>query len=128
MSSDTKRYPHSTADGRAIPFEIMKPYGLVPLSFVTASASGLINVPTEIEIISVLVTEDAIIKFGGSAAMPANGVLEEDMAFLKKNSRTSIAPPAATFSIRGVTSAGQAYIQFIENWAGLSLEVQTRKR
>jgi hypothetical protein len=126
----TQRYPLSTADGKAIPFDVMKPYGVILRDFSSSAASAAISIPTSIEIMAIEVTQDMIINFGGTAAQPTMGVLSSNSVIIRKNTMKIVSPSAATFTVRGLDGdpAGLAYIHFISNWAGLSLDVQTRKR
>ncbi len=126
----TQRYPLSTADGKAIPFDVMKPYGVIHRNFNNVGASAAMAVPTGIEIMSIEATQDMILNFGGTAAQPTPGVISTNCIIVRKNTLMVVSPTAATFTVRGLDGdpEGMAYIHFISNWAGLSLDVQTRKR
>lgn len=128
MASTTQRYPLSSPDGTPIPLEIMKPHSFLQKSFLTASASSAVTVPTDVEILSITTTEDCILKFGGTATLPTDNVAIADAVLVEKYTRICIAPKAATFTLRGLTADGVANIQFVEKWAGLAVQTQYQKR
>lgn len=128
MPSTTQRYPLSTSDGTAIPLEIMKPHSFVQKSFLQASATAAQPVPTGVEIMSITVSEDVILRFGAAAVALADGVNYPDTVLVKAGTRVCIAPKADTFTLKGFTANGLAYIQYIEKWAGLALAKQLTGR
>ena len=128
MSSTTQRYPLSSPDGTPIPLEIMKPHSFIQKSFLSNVASSVVNVPTDVEIMSITVTEDCILKFNGTASLPVDGVSIADAVLVEKYTRICIAPKAATFTLIGMSARGIANIQFIEKWAGLAVQAQYQKR
>lgn len=128
MASTTQRYPLSTPDGTPIPMEIIKPHSFVQKNFIAGIVSAAVAVPTDVEIMSITTTEDCIIKFGGTAALPVDNTPLLDSMFIDKNVRICLAPKAATFTIMGISLDGVANIQFIEKWAGLAVQTQYQKR
>lgn len=128
MSSDSDRYPLATFDGKWIPADILKPDGIVLLTFTNAASTAQIAIPTATEIIRFWASEDVVLKFGAAAAIPANGVYYAASAILEKNKEYFLAPPAATFAAYGLTAGGNLHAQFIKKWAGLSLKPQNDRR
>lgn len=128
MSSTTQRYPLSSPDGTPIPLEIMKPHSFLQKVFNATTASADVNIPTDVEIMSITVTEDCIIKFGGSATIPVDNVALTDTILVEKYTRVCVAPKAATCTLIGLTLSGVANIQFVEKWAGLAVQTQYQKR
>jgi hypothetical protein len=128
MSSDTDRYPLSTADGKHIPLEIIKPHGFVRKSFTAAGASAQVTIPATIEIISFQATENCIILFDGNASVPADGTLLTSGLYVPNTYRVTVAPIGSYFTVIGETASGLLYCQMIEKWAGLSLSVQSARR
>lgn len=128
MSSTTQRYPLSSPDGTPIPLEIMKPHSFLQKSFLTSAASASITVPADVEIMSITVTEDCILKMGGTATLPTDNIALADAVLIEKYTRICIAPKLETFTLRGLTANGVANIQFIEKWAGLAVQTQYQKR
>lgn len=127
MASTTQRYPLSTPEGSAIPLEIMKPHSFMQKSF-GAVVTAAQNVPDGVEIMSITVTENCLIRFGAAAVAPVDGVNYPDTVLIEADARVCIAPKAATFTLIGLTSSGTAYVQFIEKWAGLALTKQLTGR
>lgn len=124
MSSDTQRYPLSTPDGSAIPMEIIKPHSCLLKTFSNSAATAALSVPSDVEIMSISVTEDCLITFGAAAVSLVDGVAQLNTVFIPKNMRVCVAPKAATYTILGVSLGGLANIQFIEKWAGLAVQTQ----
>ena len=128
MASTSQRYPLSTPDGLSIPLDVIKPHSIVLLNFTTMTASAVVAIPDGIEIASLYSTEDCVIQFGGTAAVPANGVNTPNALVLTKDVITVIAPPLVTLTAIGLSTAGSLRIQFIEKWAGLALVKQISGR
>jgi hypothetical protein len=128
MSSTSQRYPLSTPEGVAIPFEIIKPHSYLKKSFTAGSASSAVAVPADVEILIFSSNEDCIVKFGGTASVPADGVSQADVICVEKDVRIAVAPNADTFTIIGETVAGALRVQFIQKWAGLAVTTQYKKR
>jgi hypothetical protein len=133
MSDLDKRYPLSTADGQAIPLEIIKPHGIIKKSFLSSAATAAMAVPSTIDIIAISADQDVIVQFASSSASAAalvDGVLTEDAVYIQKDIITVVSPPIdkKSFSIIGDTANGTAIFQFIERWGGISLASQITRR
>lgn len=127
------RYPFSTADGKAIPLDIVRPHGTIKKSFTNASPTAALSCPSTIEVFSILTTADCIVKFAASSASAAalsDGVLATDTIYIPADILTVISPPIGkkSFSIIGDSETGTAIIQFFEKWSGLSLQSQQNRR
>lgn len=127
MSSTSQRYPLSTPDGISIPLDVIKPYSYI-LKSVGTTVSAAINIPAAIEIISFAATEDTIICFGGTAVAPPDGTPQSNTLFVQKGTRVTVAPPANTFTVLALGTAGYLHCQLIDKWAGLALQTQYSKR
>jgi hypothetical protein len=127
MSSTTQRYPLSTPDGIAIPFDVIRPYAFIRKA-VDLTVSAEVNIPDSIEIISFAATQDCLVCFGGNATIGADGALQLNHVFIQKNTRVTVAPTANKFTVIAYDAAGYLYCQLIDKWAGLALETQYRKR
>ncbi len=127
MANTTQRYPLATPDGRAIPLDVVKPVGFLQKAFTTA-ASGTLTLPSNVEVLSVFASADCYIQFGGTAAVPADGVVVTNLLYVPKNMRITAAPPATTFTVIGKTTSGTLNVQLLEKWAGLILDVQQKRR
>jgi hypothetical protein len=133
MSDQEKRYPLSTPDGRAIPFEVLRPLGFISKTFTSAGSTASIAIPATVQVLSVYATEECIVTFaasGASAAAIVDGTLVDDTVFIPAETLMVLSPPIdfAAFAIRGVSANGTARIQFIDHWAGLALASQYIRR
>lgn len=133
MSEPDKRYPLSSPEGRAIPLEIIRPYGCLTKSFTAIGSTASITIPAEISIMSVLADEDCIIQFATSSASAealVDGTVQANAAFVPAGIIIVLSPAQGlgTFAIRGIANSGSAKIQYIDRWAGLALASQFIRR
>ncbi len=133
MSDLQKRYPFSAADGQAIPLDIIRPHGVIRKSFLLASPTAAMDVPSTVEAFSILSNEDCVVQFATSAASASalsDGVLKADSLFVPADILIVVSPPLdkKSFSIIGDSANGIAVLQFIETWSGLALQSQFARR
>lgn len=127
MSSKSQRYPLSTPDGIAIPFDVIRPYAFIRKTTALA-VSAVVNIPDAIEIISFAATEDCIVCFGGTAIVAPDATIQLNTVFIQKGTRVTVAPTANTFTVIATEAAGFLYCQLIDKWAGLALQTQYDRR
>lgn len=127
MTTEAERYPLSTQDGEAIPLEVIRPRSFLRKSFTSEEASAVLTIPDGVNLMVVSTDADCFIRFGTTASIPADGVLISDTLLLAREMQICVSPIADTFTIIGDTEAGTLNVQFIETWAGLSLETKTRR-
>lgn len=127
MSSSSKKYPLSTPDGIAIPLDVIRPNSFMLVNFTTA-VSAAFNIPSGVEIMSITATEDCIINFGGAPVAPISGTLYTNSVAIERDQRITVSPTADTFKVIGETASGKLRINFIDNWAALSLATQQLRR
>lgn len=133
MSDLQQRYPLSTADGKAIPLDIVCPHGVIKKSFISTGSTAALTCPSTVEVMSFLTTEDCIVKFaasGASAAALVDGSQADDVVFIPAEILVVISPPVGkkSFALRGDTANGTAVVQFYKGWSGLSLQAQNTRR
>lgn len=133
MANIPNRYPLSTADGQAIPLDVIRPNSSVSISFITSAGSTALSLPASVEIMVVYATQDCLIQFATSAAAATayvNGTIKTDSIFVPASTLMVISPipEKVSFSIRGITADGNAYINFLEKWSGMSLQSQFTRR
>lgn len=134
MADIPKRYPMSTQDGQAIPLDILRPHSLLSLTIATGISSAAIQIPTNVEVFSLLSECDAILQFGASNVVATDlttGVLKNDAIYIPKDMVIFLSPPidVTHFAIiPRLTQSGVAIIQFLESWNSLSTKPQHQRR
>jgi len=117
-------YPHSAPDGTPIPFDIVRPLGLIRQDF-TAAASGNIAIPSDAELLAFMSTQECIVKFGAAATVPANGVHNIDMIVIPAGGLLVVDHNfATTFSVIALADEGTLYVQTIKKWKDLRKQSQ----
>lgn len=127
MASTTKKYPLSTPDGISIPLDVIRPNSFMLINFTTV-VSAEFTVPTGVEIMSIVATEDCVINFGGAPVLPVSGTLYTNSVSIERDQRLTVSPTASTFKVIGETASGTLRINFIDNWAALTLTTQQSRR
>lgn len=83
--AEQKQYPQATPDGEAIPFEIVRPLGLLHINF-TNVASEDAAIPAEAGFLVLRAKEaDCWVMLDGPAVVPADGVHEDGLIFVGKD-------------------------------------------
>jgi hypothetical protein len=78
-------------------------------------------------------SQDCIMTFAASspsAAALVDGVVAADTILLYADIATTVSPPIGKmlFSLRGVSLAGTALVNYFESWAGTTLQSQLTRR
>lgn len=124
------RYPQSTPGGEPIPFEIIRPLGLIKKSFSDVAASN-VALPDGADFLVLRATEDCLIQFtiDTAAALPADGVHVAGLLFLGVGEVQVIDHNAATeFSvIRAGADSGILYIQTCSKYADIRKSAQLER-
>lgn len=133
MAAIPSRYPLATADGQAIPLDVIRPNSSVLRAFTTGDGSAALSVPANVEVMIVVADQDCLIQFDTSAASATaytDGTIKADSIFIFANTLivVSPAPEKLSFSFIGISAAGNAYITFLEKWSGLALQTQFPRR
>lgn len=133
MADVSNRYPLSTADGQYIPLDVVRPHGSLTKTFTAAGSTAAMDVPSTVDIMTFLCDQDCILQFAASSASAAamvDGTLKADAFFVYANTITNISPPIGkkSFALRGDSASGIAKINYLETWAGLSLQSQITRR
>ena len=133
MADIKGRYPFSTADGQAIPLDIIRPNSFIQLDIDDTVPTGPQDCPETVEVMAVVATEDCYIQFaatGATAAAIASGDVIADAAFIPGGVITMICPPIGmkSYSILSLGATGYARVQYLEQWSGLALSSQQTRR
>ena len=78
MADIKGRYPFSTADGQAIPLDIIRPNSFIQLDIDDTVPTGSQDCPETVEVMAVVATEDCYIQFVGTSSHTS-----EDTNYLK---------------------------------------------
>lgn len=114
-------YPFSTADGKPIPLDILKPNFLVILDF-TSNGVVSFNLPTPSRVAMFIATEAVLVSFEDSLASVGDKAVLDKTLIIPKGTIVSSVLPVSQIKIRGIDDPGTLYIQGIEQWAGVSIE------
>lgn len=118
-------YPFSTKDGKVIPLDIIKAKGLIIQDVGVVDAA--ITIPVGSNVAIVTSTVDCIIFMGAIPGPLADGVFYPEAMYIHKNILYTISLEEGTIAIRA-PAIGTVYIQIIEQWAGLALNVNFNTR
>lgn len=129
MADPTNRYPLATANGDAIPHDVMKPQGLYVLNLST-SATSVLTLATTVKLLVLYSTVDCVLRFtaGFSANIPSSGGFTADEMFLPKGTVMTVAVPTNYISGIAISGSGVLYMTIATPWAGLGLEYQYSRR
>lgn len=109
-------YPLSSPDGQAIPYEVIRPIGLIRQDF-TDTGSAAITIPAAAELLSLFANATCIVRFGATAAVPANGAHDIDSILVAANTYMNVDHNgAANFSVIGVSEAGTLFVTTVQKW------------
>lgn len=120
VNPDLGLYPHSAPDGTPIPFDILRPAGLILQAFTNVAVNNIV-IPSTAEVLVIQTTADCILRFGADVSVPANGVNLSNAVFLTPGFVWSIDHNAATkFGvIRAGAANGTIYVQLATRWKDL---------
>ena len=127
------RYPLSTAEGTAIPLDVIRPYGIIKIPFTSGSGSSSITIPSDVEVLNVYSDVDCLIQFAtsnASASALVDNTFKSDAMYVSADVFTIISPPVdkKAFSIRGISASGNCVVQYLRKWTALALQPQFARR
>lgn len=135
MADIPRRYPMSTADGQAVPLDILRPHSILSFEAVAGISSVAIQIPTNVEVFSVLSECDAILQFGVDSSVVASdlvsGVLKNQAIYIPQDMVIFLSPPIDVTYFAVIpreTGAGTVIIQYLESWNSLSTKPQHQRR
>lgn len=118
-------YPHSAPDGTPIPFDIVRPHGLIITPFAAAAIDN-IPIPASAELLVIQATHDCIIAIGAAATVPAPGAFAANHFYITPGVTWILDHNAAAVFgvIRASTSDGTLYINAVKKWKDLRKSAQ----
>ena len=133
MANVSKRYPLSTADGKYIPLDVIRPLSLLKVTTSNSVGSASIEIPADIELLRIKSSVDATIQFFPTSTVitaVVAGTAKQNALFLPANIVVIISQPTGKnwFSIINDAAAGNCIIEYLECWNALSLQSQITRR
>jgi len=126
MASTKQRYPLSSINGLPIPLDVIRPSGLIRVSYLEASASVAAALPAGTELLLVRSTTDCFIKFANSSATKPTASVVADTLYLPAGEIQVISPMNLYYSVIGNTLDGELFLQVLETWMSVSLDTANR--
>ena len=133
MSNVSKRYPLSTADGKYIPLDVIRPLSSLKIATSNSAGSASIEVPADVELLRIKSSVDATIQFFSASTIitvVVAGTAKQNALFLPANTVIIISQPINKnwFSIINDAAAGNCIVEYLECWNALSLQSQITRR
>lgn len=116
-------YPFATQDGKPIPLDIIRPAGLIQISFNNSSSVNFTLTDTYTEGI-VLATSACLVRQGTDIPSMVDGTFYQDMFLVYTDTLITVSLLSGTIYVKGLSGSGTLYLQLIEKWAGLALPKQ----
>ena len=124
MTAPVDIYPLSTAEGTAIPLEVISPTGYMFIYF-SSTPTNVIALPASSDMIILNSDEDCILRFSNNlATFPEEAKFTPDTLYLRKNMQVVVYPQQKFLSVRRLILDGTLHLQFIDTWHGLALASQ----
>lgn len=124
MTAPVDIYPLSTAEGTAIPLEVVSPTGYMFIRF-SKTPTNVIALPASSDMIILNSDEDCILRFSNNlATLPEEAKVVPDTLFLRKSMQVVVYPQQKFLSVRRLVLDGTLHLQFIDTWHGLALASQ----
>lgn len=133
MANVSKRYPLSTADGKYIPLDVIRPLSLLKVTTSNSVGSASIEIPADIELLRIKSSVDATIQFFPTSTVitaVVAGTAKQNALFLPANIVVIISQPTSKnwFSIINDAAAGNCVVEYLECWNALSLQSKIIRR
>ena len=133
MANVSKRYPLSTADGKYIPLDVIRPLSLLKLTTSNSDGSASIEIPVDVELLRIKSSVDAFIQFFSASTIATAivaGTPKPDALFLPAGVVVIISQPIGKnwLSVINDAAAGDCVVEYLECWNALSLQSQITRR
>jgi hypothetical protein len=118
-------YSLSTPKGEPIPFEVIRPAGLITLAF-TDVASAAISIPAAAELLAIYSTAEAIIAFDSVVSYSSVGTYQANHMIIPANTFMNIDHnEAATFTALGIREGGGIlFVVAVTKWKDIRKSAQ----
>lgn len=133
MTTASNRYPLSTADGKYIPLDVIRPSSFLRLATSESAGTTPVQIPDTVEILRVRSTVDAIIQFSSSSVVATavvDGIPKNNTLFLHADEEVFVSPPIGFnwYSIINDLTAGKVVVEYLESWNALTLQSKITRR
>ncbi len=129
-----ENYPFSTAEGSAIPLDILKSEGLIYTTF-DATAAIDINIPESSGVCFLYASEACFVQFKDEAvitpllpSVPVNNVLTEGMVFVPAGHVIAVAISQGIARVLGLANSGYIVVQLVTRWNALDIDQNYTRR
>lgn len=124
----TQLYPNSTPDGKAVPDAFLNAYESIIIPY-TLSALGasfaLWTASNDIRLIQVSSSSDCLLGFElNPIGSPANDTIIPNSIIIRPDIIYQIAMPSIYLSVIGLSNSGTLWVNKINPWNALQLQVQ----
>lgn len=125
VADSAQRYPQATPDGQPIPFEIIRPLGLILQAFTSVPVNA-VAIPAGADFLVLESTQACLVRFGANVTVPANGVHTTDLVYLSADVIKVIDHnAAASFSVvQAGAESGTLYVQTCQKYSDIRNPVQ----
>ena len=119
-------YPFATADGKDIPFDVLKPQGLAVISY-DAIDWAPFQAPEGVEVATFFSKNSCLVSFAETPSWVLDEYLPQ-VLFVPANTIVQAYLPSNSFAVLGTETEAKLYVQFVVRWASLAVPRQfTRK-
>jgi hypothetical protein len=117
------RYPLSTREGGAIPFDILSPHSLQIVNFAASTPSAWIDVPEGVELCVLRATAPCFVQYGVGTEVDVDvardGTVFPNVLNVHMDTYYNIVPSYTKFRILPFNLAGSIIIQNVLTWSGV---------
>lgn len=119
-------YPFATADGKDIPFDVLKPQGLAVISYDAVNWAPFVA-PEGVEVATFFSKNSCLVSFAGTPFWLLDEYLPQ-VLFVPANTIVQAYLPSNSFAVLGTEVESRLYVQFVVRWASLAVPRQFTKK
>lgn len=119
-------YPFATAEGKDIPFDILKPQGLAILQYNSSTFSPFAG-PASGEVVTLFSKAACLIAFSGAPEQLLNQYMPS-VLHVPANCIVHCVLPSPNFQVIGVDGDNLLYVQYVTRWASLAVPRQFNRK
>lgn len=123
------RYPLSTADGKAVPLDVVKPLACIPLDMNIFTFTSITIPAAYVDKLFVIEpSADCYISMIVTPVAVVPNAINDGVIFCSLGSVTTIVANSTKLSVMSIANSGVCHIQVLDTWAAIALESQITKR